>query len=134
MKLTAVRGAVAEEALEKLHAGGDDERRRPVLGGKAGSAKPLFLGVTPLILRALARRHRTVVLQHIVRPEVPLEQVAVNLGRLLNDAGERDDDDDSAEPPRAVGVKSGVVGGDVLEGKCERAQGLAAACTWRIAI
>ncbi len=66
-------------------------------------------------------------LQNVIRPERFLEQFPINLRRLFDDAGVRNDHDNAAKAPKVLERQGGVMAGDVLECECKRRQCFSAA-------
>nr|WP_234385100.1 hypothetical protein [Paracidovorax avenae] len=114
VQLAALRGPRGEEAFEELHGRGDDDGCVPVLHGQAQLLGGLvFLRVA---LGWLALGEGAVVLQHGGIAQ-RAQGLAEHGGVLLDDAGERNDEDHALQP-----VADGVV-----QRESQRGQGLAAA-------
>ena len=100
MQLAAAGGPVGEQALEELYRGRHHDRRIPVLGRAAqlAGAAALVVAAAPRTPHVLPRRLPVVagvVFEHVL---VVSQRFAEHLRGLLDDGGERDDDDNAAQP------------------------------------
>ena len=106
---------MAEETLEKLHVGCDDDGSVPIFLGEAGAAQALVLGIVVHVGATFPRDNSAVVFKDVIGAKKRLKKFAIDARGLLNDAGVWNYNDDSLEASGVFMAKLRIVMNDVLQ-------------------